>query len=301
LDGAADARRLCGTVTVELTGEIGDQDRVVAQVERILSLDVDGRGFPELGRRDPVVGELLQRYPGLRPVLFCSPYEAACWSIIGQRLRITQAAAIKQRLADQLGDRVTVAGQQLTAFPAPQQLRGRALPGLPQVKVERLDAIATAALSGQLDTARLRDLDTDQALEELTRLPGIGPFSAELILARGAGHPDLFPTAERRLHAEIAGAYRLTEPTVARLADVADGWRPYRTWVGLLLRTRREATPTRSAGAAVPIVEPQRAGHLGRRYGSYAHRCSTRLSRASDWGLLVECHPPGVTLGRRCC
>lgn len=71
-------------------------------------------------------------------------------------------------------------------------------------------------------------------------MPGIGPFSAQLILARGAGHPDLFPTAERRLHDEIARAYRLTEPTLTELAAVADGWGPYRTWVGLLLRTRRE-------------------------------------------------------------
>ena len=201
---------------------------------------MDGRGFPELGRRDPVVGELRDRYPGLRPVSFHSPYEAACWAIIAQRIRITQAAAIKQRLAEQLGERVTIAGQQLAAFPAPQRLQGRVLPGLPAVKAERLHAIATATMAGKLDGARLRDLDTDQALEELTQLPGIGPFSAQLILARGAGHPDLFPTAERRLHEEIARAYRLTDPTLAELAAVADGWRPYRTWVGLLLRTRRE-------------------------------------------------------------
>jgi len=120
------------TITVELTGDIDDQDRIVAQVERILSLDVDGRGFPELGRRDPVVGELRDRYPGLRPVSFHSPYEAACWAIIAQRIRITQAAAIKQRLAEQLGERVTIAGQQLAAFPAPQRLQGRCCRGCPR-------------------------------------------------------------------------------------------------------------------------------------------------------------------------
>ena len=47
------------------------------QVTRILSLDVDGTGFPEVGRRDPVVGGLQARWPGLRPVGFYSPYEAA--------------------------------------------------------------------------------------------------------------------------------------------------------------------------------------------------------------------------------
>jgi hypothetical protein len=79
---------------------------VHAQVERILSLDVDGSGFPAVGERDPVVGRLQQRYPGLRPVGFWSPYEAAAWTIIGHRIRIRQAAAIKARMAGQLGEPV---------------------------------------------------------------------------------------------------------------------------------------------------------------------------------------------------
>ncbi len=38
----------------------------------------------------------------------------------------------------------------------------------------------------------------------------------------------------------MAHAYSLDQPTVDQLTAIADGWRPYRTWVGLLLRTRRE-------------------------------------------------------------
>src|ERR1700745_2675037 len=81
------------------------------QVERILALDVDGSGFPAVGERDPVVGELQRRYPGLRPVGFWSPYEAAAWTIIGQRIRITQAAAIKARMAERLGEPVSLGGR----------------------------------------------------------------------------------------------------------------------------------------------------------------------------------------------
>lgn len=50
-------------------------------------LDVDGRGFLEVAQRDPVVGGLQRRYPGLRPVCSYSPYEAAAWSIMGNRAR----------------------------------------------------------------------------------------------------------------------------------------------------------------------------------------------------------------------
>ena len=55
----------------ELLGAVRDQ------VARILSLDVDGSGFPAVGERDPVVAGLQRRYPGLRPIGFWSPYEAA--------------------------------------------------------------------------------------------------------------------------------------------------------------------------------------------------------------------------------
>ena len=95
-------------------------------------------------------------------------------------------------------------------------------------------------MEGQLDGAHLRSLEPTRALDQLQGLPGIGPFGAELILIRGATHPDLFPTHERRLHQEIAHAYKLPDRSLATLRSVADRWRPYRSWVALLLRTGRE-------------------------------------------------------------
>ncbi|WP_344582434.1 DNA-3-methyladenine glycosylase 2 family protein [Streptomyces lunalinharesii] len=222
-------------------------DQVVrAQLARILSLDVDGTGFPALAA-DPVVAGLMADHPGLRPVCFHSPYEAAAWAVIGNRIRMTQAAAIKAGIARRHGPRVHLAGRTLHAFPTPAVLRTvRHVPGLTDVKIQRLHSLAEAALDGQLDAARLRALPADHALAELRALPGIGPFSAELVLIRGAGHPDVFPRHEPRVHRAVAAAYGLGAPAaadVARLADVADGWRPYRSWVATLLRVRAQDTP----------------------------------------------------------
>ncbi|WP_405842956.1 DNA-3-methyladenine glycosylase 2 family protein [Streptomyces platensis] len=218
---------------------------VRAQLARILSLDVDGTAFPALAA-DPVVAGLMADYRGLRPVCFHSPYEAAAWAIIGNRIRMTQAAAIKAHIARRHGHRIHIAGQTLYAFPAPAALRALThVPGLTDIKMRRLHALAEAALDGELDAARLRALPADYALAELRALPGIGPFSAELVLIRGAGHPDVFPRHEPRLHQAIATAYGLDTPAVgaiARLARIADGWKPYRSWVALLLRTRAQAT-----------------------------------------------------------
>jgi DNA-3-methyladenine glycosylase II len=76
---------------VVVTGD-GDLGAAATQACRFLSLDVDARGWPDVGRRDPVIADAQERLPGLRPCGFHSPYEAAAWAVLSQRLRIVQAA-----------------------------------------------------------------------------------------------------------------------------------------------------------------------------------------------------------------
>jgi DNA-3-methyladenine glycosylase II len=220
------------------------------QVARILSVDVDGSGFAAVGERDPVVGGLQRRYPGLRPVGFWSPYEAAAWAIIGARISIRQAAAIKARMSTELGEAVSFGDRTLSAFPAPQRLASLdGFPGLAGRKPEWLRSLAGAALDGRLDAARLRALPAPEALAELKELPGIGDFSAELVLLRGAGAPDEVPRHESRLARAVALAYDRPEPPTAdELARISDHWRPYRTWATLLLRTYLEDETGEIAG-----------------------------------------------------
>jgi DNA-3-methyladenine glycosylase II len=224
------------------------------QVARILSLDVDGSGFSAVGERDPVVAGLQRRYPGLRPVGFWSPYEAAAWAIIGARIRITQAAAIKARMARELGESVSFGGRALSAFPAPQRLASLdGFPGLAGRKPEWLRSLAVAALDGRLDAARLRALPAEEALAQLKELPGIGNFSAELVLLRGAGAPDEVPRHESRLARAVALAYDLPgPPTADELARISGNWKPYRTWATLLLRTYLEDETGEIAGRRPP-------------------------------------------------
>ena len=87
------------------------------------ALDVDGRGWPQVGRRDPVIADAQARLPGLRPCGFHSPYEAAAWSVLAQRLRIVQAARLRAELIARHGED--------GAFPPPHTLArlGLDLPG----------------------------------------------------------------------------------------------------------------------------------------------------------------------------
>ncbi len=107
-EGELDAAGVClqqrdDSVVGEVFGETVAIEAVRAQAAQILSLDVDGAGFAAVGHRDAVVAGLQARYPGFRPVNFLSPYEAAVWALISQRTRMTQASALKRRMACELG------------------------------------------------------------------------------------------------------------------------------------------------------------------------------------------------------
>jgi DNA-3-methyladenine glycosylase II len=79
-------------------------------------------------------------------------------------------------------------------------------------------------------------MPADDALAAVQELPGMGPFSAELVVIRGAGAPDVFPRTEGRLHAGMAALYGLADPSLAELQRIAQAWAPYRSWVSLLVR-----------------------------------------------------------------
>jgi DNA-3-methyladenine glycosylase II len=224
------------------------------QVERILSLDVDGSGFHDVGERDPAIGRLQARHPGLRPVSFPSPFEAGAWFVISQRIRMAQGAAFKARMSEELGERVAICGEERVAFPAPgllAELEG--LAGLPERKLVTLRALAQAAVEGALDGERLRALGGEAAVEELQRLPGVGPFTAQGIVVRGAGEPDYLATAEPRMARAAALAYGLDAPLAPEeLARRGEAWRPYRSWVGVLLRLGLEDASHGSRGRFEP-------------------------------------------------
>lgn len=227
-----------GAVTATVVGE-ADAREARDQLARILSLDVDASSLELAVSGDDIAAGLLRQLRGLRPVCFGSPYEAATWAVLSQRIQMRQAARIRRRMCEELGTTVDVDGVGVVAFPGPDLLlRTPSIQGLPQVKVDRMHALAEAALDGRLDAARLRAAGPEQALAELQRLPGIGPFGADLVLIRGAGEPDHFSRTERRLHAAMAGAYGLDAADVDALATIAATWSPFRSWIGFLFRAR---------------------------------------------------------------
>jgi DNA-3-methyladenine glycosylase II len=215
------------------------------QVARILSLDGDGEGFAAVGERDPLVGRLQAAAPGLRPVLFHSPYEAALWCVISQRWGRRQALGARERLAREFGRVFEIGGAEVAAVPTPAQLlAAERLPGLPEVKQQRLRAVAQAAADGVFDPAAIRAGSPAEVQARLRAVPGIGEFAAGLIHLRASGVQDVLVDAEPRLAALVGAAYDLGGPAdPAHLAEIAEAWRPFRTWTAVLVRAAARRLP----------------------------------------------------------
>ena len=83
----------------------------------------------------------------------------------------------------------------------------------------------------------LRALPPDEAKAQLQQLPGIGPFYSALVVVRAVGHADVLAPEESRSRQAIQRIYGLDhEPSDAEVEQLAEGWRPFRTWATVMLR-----------------------------------------------------------------
>ena len=219
----------------DLAGSEADPDAVVRQALRVVSADHDGRPYAALCRADPFLASIFEVAPGFRPANFYSPYEAAVWSIVSARRPRGQGIVLRRRLAEMHGSVLTVAGQPMPVVPTPTQLLAvDGIPGLPADRIPRLHAAAEAARRGDLDITRLVAMEPAEAMAQLQRLPGIGPFYSSLIVVRACGLTDVL-AAEPQVLERLGTVYGRTVDA-AELARLAEAWRPWRTWVLVMLR-----------------------------------------------------------------
>jgi len=257
LDGHAGAlirQQPDGALRVELTGD-ATVSTAIGQIRRVLSVDADPAGWLQAGEADPVLGRLQREYPGQRPVLFHSPYEAAAWSVLSQRRGMAQSRVLRRRLAEQHGVVFDLGGQSEAAFPLPERLLAiREFPGIDEQRLARLHAVARAAIDGQLDPVALRAADGTEAMAQLQRIRGLGPMYSMLVYLRSTGVTDGLALGEPRLAAYLRHFYGLPAvPDEAEVTRLAEPWRPFRTWAGVMFRLAGDRL-------ALPFEQPARYG-----------------------------------------
>lgn len=188
------------------------------------------QGSAVLARRDPALGRWmgLVGTPGLRR----QPHRfgALCRSIIAQQISAHAARAIHARFVALFDPPGRPVPPQLLALPEPS-LRTC---GLSARKIAYLRALAEAFHGGPLAGLRLGALPDEAVVDHLTRLPGIGIWTAEMFLIFSLGRPDIFSVRDLALR---NGVQRVRGRTLthAEILDEAARWTPYRSVASLYL------------------------------------------------------------------
>ncbi len=230
--------------------DLRDLAIAISRCRRMLDLDADPVAAAELLRADPVLAPLVDKAPGRRVPRTVDAAEFAVRAVLGQQVSTAAARTHGARLAAAHGEPVDdPAGGLTRLFPSSQALAA-AGPGslaFPAARRASFAALTAALADGSIDLGAGGDWPAARAA--LAALPGLGPWTVEMIAMRGLGDPDAFVPGDLGIrHA----ARELGLPaTVAALTARAAAWRPWRAYaVQYLWATGDHAINRLPAGSA---------------------------------------------------
>jgi AraC family transcriptional regulator of adaptative response / DNA-3-methyladenine glycosylase II len=159
--------------------------------------------------------------------------------VIGQQVSVKAARTHARRLAEAYGTPVDDANGGLThVFPTVAQLAEIDPAHLAFPKSRQRTVVALIRALGEGDVVLDPGCDWNRAREQLLALPGIGPWTAEVIAMRGLGDPDAFPATDLGVQLAVK---QLGLPTdVLTLTGRAVEWRPWRAYATQHLWTALE-------------------------------------------------------------
>jgi AraC family transcriptional regulator, regulatory protein of adaptative response / DNA-3-methyladenine glycosylase II len=201
---------------------------VVQRTRRMFDLDVDLGPVHAALSASMLLQTGIARRPGLRVPGSWDGFELAVRAVIGQQVSVAAATTLTRRLVEKYGTLRSAAPPGLDrVFPGPELLADASLEGigLPQSRAATLRGLAQAMLAGDVNFAA--DQNLQDFVASITRLRGIGPWTAHYIAMRALRHPDAFPAGDLVLQQMLGGERRLSE----RETDAASqAWRPWRAY-----------------------------------------------------------------------
>lgn len=187
-----------------------------------------------LSRLDPGLAPVIRRHGPPRVDDQASLFQALVETICHQQLSIEAAATVHQRLQETIGG---LTPQRVIQAPSTHLTQA----GLSQAKARYVSTIADTLHQGNLDDQALLDADDGTVFDRLLALPGIGPWSAKILMIFHLHRVDIFPASDAGL---IDAAVRLLgfdeAPESETLRDHANAWKPYRSLAAWYLWAERD-------------------------------------------------------------
>ena len=185
-----------------------------------LGIDFVAAGEPAFARALALVG-----YP--EPRIRDTGYATLLRTIVGQQVSVAAAASMWRKLEALVGGDVPVEKILAADFDA---LRAC---GLSRQKQGYIRSLCELVASGELDFDKLPK-DDEEAIEELTRIKGIGRWSAEIYLLFAEGRPDIWPAGDLAVQAGIGKILGMeARPSEKDIRILAEAWRPHRGAVAI--------------------------------------------------------------------
>jgi AraC family transcriptional regulator of adaptative response / DNA-3-methyladenine glycosylase II len=241
----------CGNALVGLTPEVDhvrcllvlddfrDLATAIARCRRLLDLDADPEAVIDTLTRDPDLAPAVTKAPGQRIPRTVDEAELAVRAVLGQQVSTKAARTHAGRLVAAYGQPVQDPDGGLThTFPSVEDLADidPIHLAVPKARQRTLSAL----VAGLADNSVILDAGSDWecARTQLLALPGVGPWTAEVIAMRGLGDPDAFPASDLGLQ---LAAKQLGLPTHQRaLIERSARWRPWRSYATQHLWTTLE-------------------------------------------------------------
>lgn len=177
-----------------------------------------------LKQADPVLGAIIERVGPFRMNYDEPAFASLAEAIVYQQLHGKAAATIFKRLTDLTGLPLRPEG---ILKLSEAQMRGA---GLSKQKLSYLRDLAAKAQSGEVDFARLPELPDDEVIEQLTKIKGIGVWTAHMFLMFALRRPNVLPTGDLGIQMAIRKHYRKRKlPKPGQMERLAKCWEPYRS------------------------------------------------------------------------
>jgi DNA-3-methyladenine glycosylase II len=233
----------------------------VGRMRFALGLDDDLRPFYERFRDDPLIGRSVRARPWLRVPRRPEPFESLAWAICEQLIEAERAEAIERRIVARWGRRGRGWGPDaLRDVPSPAALGALAPAELQAVDLSggRSLALVRAAREVASGRADLHADDHERAWRRLRAIPGIGPWTIEVLGLHGQGRYDQLPAGDLAF-LKLVGRLTTGDPR-ARVEEheVRAFFAPYDGWAGLAA-THLLSAPLRGAPLRGPTT-PRRGG-----------------------------------------
>ena len=198
--------------------------RLEHTIRMMLGLDVDPAPLRRAAARVRSLHVAAGALRGMRPPRFGTLFDTFANVVPFQQLSVDAGIAILTRIVERLGEHGSHGARRWFLYPAPSAVAGAQLPellecGLSRSKAETLRRLASAVATRELDEDTIAHSGTNDALKKLIALPGIGPWSAALVLLRGFGRLDVFPPGDSGVKRALEATFGLRPADLDRAIE----------------------------------------------------------------------------------